>query len=234
MQWLAIVFMGLGIIACDNEDNEEMQPQNGSVSIRVNHVIDGSDFELNTAYDFNGQEIEFTDFRYYISNIEFKGQGGSALDSPNKTAWIVSPADNVLDLGKIEDRSLFAMDFLVGLDDVVNHQDPTMASEEDLMNNEMHWAWNPAAGYKFMRIEGLVDGEVFGYHVATDNRLSTINDLEIAFTNEDDKSNELVLQFDVKRLFEGITILEGQNHGENPITGEISNNMENNNVITVQ
>ncbi|MEM7162093.1 MAG: MbnP family protein [Bacteroidota bacterium] len=225
--------MSLGIVACENDD-EPMPSENGSITIRMNHLIDGGTFELNTPYDFSGQEVVFTDFRYYISNINFKGQTGTDLDNPEKTAWIVSPAEDEMALGKIDAKNIFAMDFLVGLDDIVNHQDPTMASEEELMNNEMHWGWNPSAGYKFMRIEGLVDGEVFGYHVATDNRLSTLTDIEIAFSNEDDRNNILEMQFDVKKLFEGITILEGQNHGENPITGEISNNMENNNVITVQ
>ena len=68
--------------------------------------------------------------------------------------------------------------FALGLESTVNHADPTLA-EYPLNVPDMHWSWNPAAGYKFLLIEGKVDGNNDGdfddaedvdvtYHCATD------------------------------------------------------------------
>ncbi len=224
------LFVLLAFASC----KEEFPPESGTVLFRISHSIDNGPFELNTNYDFNGQNVEFTDFRYYISNIQFKGEDGSDKDNPDKKAWLVTLTDSQLDLGQITDRSLFQTSFLVGLDAETNHEDPTMATEEGLMNNEMHWGWNPSAGYKFMRIEGKLDGVDFSYHVATDNLLSEISDFDIALINEDDATNTVDIIFDVRELFEGITLVDGQNHGENPITGEIVSNLQSNEIFKVQ
>ncbi len=59
--------------------------------------------------------------------------------------------------------------------------DPTLA-EAPLNDPSMHWAWNPAAGYKFLLMEGRVDDDgdgvvdasdpTFTYHCATDDLLT--------------------------------------------------------------
>jgi len=227
-------FLFVGLLVISSCKPEFVEPEIGKVDIRINHMIDNETFAFNTEYDFDGQTVEFTDFRYYISNITFQGEDGSEKDAPTKKAWLVGPEDNVLNLGEIEDRSLFQTDFLIGLDAETNHSDPTMASEEDLMNNEMHWAWNPTAGYKFIRIEGTIDGVVFGYHAATDNQLGEITDLEIAAFNEVDQTVTVDILFDVRALFEGMTLVSGQHHGENQITGGLVNNIESNAVFQAQ
>ena len=63
----------------------------------------------------------------------------------------------------------------------MNHADPLIAIYP-LNVPEMHWSWSPTAGYKFLVIEGIVDGNNDGdfddtedlgveYHCATDAML---------------------------------------------------------------
>ena len=119
------------------------------------------------------------------------------------------------DLGTMAAGHVHEVHFSLGLDSATNHANPTQAPYP-LNIPGMHWSWNPAAGYKFLNMEGHVDGngdgdfddaedQVFTYHCATDALLRT----DHAHSHADVGTAPVVLsvKMDVAVLMMGLDLL---------------------------
>jgi hypothetical protein len=200
------------------------------LSVMFHHEWDGSDFNLNQVYDINGADVRFSEIRYYLSN--FMGMDDGMNEEPFDMFLLLdaSQAMTTEMIGEIGLNHLHMLNFYIGLDDITNHQDPTIA-DPPLNDPLMHWNWNPDAGYKFIKVEGEQDAdgdgafEAFSIHVATDNLKREVN----AMVHEN-VNGDLMLHchVDLKEWFNGLDFsnLSGT-HGDGTTTNTVADGAQN-------
>ncbi|MCB0790680.1 MAG: hypothetical protein H6595_13335 [Flavobacteriales bacterium] len=178
-------FMALAITACKKDEPEETGPDcsvyhYGTVKINFDLLNGTAPYSLTDQLtDSAGHAVVFDQVRFYVSGIHLADDGGTEVAHFEDKVLLVDAANssNTYTLGDVNSQHIHMVTFDLGLDSVTNHADPTTA-EAPLNDATMHWGWNPAAGYKFLVLEGRVDDDgdgtvdandpTFVYHVATD------------------------------------------------------------------
>lgn len=181
----AVVFTG-----CKKDEDPPADHDHGGTAATATVELDfgfhygAADFDLaNTYTDGNGHAVQFTAIKFYMSDIHFVDDGGAAVAEFHDTYLLLDAATPEVThtLGQVTGVHIHEAHVSLGLDSATNHADPTLA-EAPLNDPSMHWAWNPAAGYKFLLLEGRVDDDgdgvvdasdpTFTYHCATDDLLT--------------------------------------------------------------
>jgi len=182
----------LGLAACKKEQEEDQHTHDhggsGSptaLNVRFNFTHGLNAFDINGTYaDGMGHAIRFSTLRFYASDFHLEDDGGATVaEFQDKVVLFDGATPNAsFDLGTINGGHIHEVHFNLGLESSVNHADPLTAAYP-LNIPGMHWSWNPAAGYKFLNMEGSVDGNgdgdfvdaedlTFTYHCATDALLT--------------------------------------------------------------
>lgn len=196
-----------------------------------------NDFDLaNTYNDGAGRAVQFTAIKFYISNIGLVDDGGAEVASFPDTYLLLDAATPEVSytLGQVTGAHIHEAYFNLGLDSATNHADPTLAAAP-LNDPNMHWAWNPAAGYKFLLVEGRVDDDgdgvvdmsdpTFTYHCATDDLLTgDVLDFHADITAGATLSKHVEVQVDV--LMTGIdAAANGMGMGADPVCATLMQNL---------
>lgn len=130
--------------------------ETGQVKIELEHqwVNSSTNFELNTAYTHptTGDQMTFTTFKYYISNLKLKKQDGTWWTHP-ESYFLVDmnqPESSVLTLTGIPAGSYTEVSYVMGVDSTRN----VSGSQTGALSttNGMFWSWN--SGYIMMKAEG--------------------------------------------------------------------------------
>ena len=240
---LLFVIMLLVLAACkddDDNDNDNGTPDDhnhdghGEVALSINHYVGNDAYSPDSSYsNIGGTTVKISRIEYYLSNFVAYGMTMDDTDELDKFL-LVSPEENYYELGDVELGHVQMMELIVGLDSITNHQDPTEA-EEPLNDANMHWGWNPDAGYKFLVVGGQYDSnnsgaidasdEYFSYHVATDAMRTMTSITGIHMDNDHDNVNTINLKVDIRDVFDGVDIAGNDTgHGaEDPNTLLITN-----------
>lgn len=184
--FIALALLALGITACKKEKDEHDHGGGGgtalaTISMKFNLVHGASAFDINTNYiDGAGHAMRFSTLKFYASDFRLVDDAGNTVaDYGGKALLIDGTTPNAAyELGSMSHGHVHDVHFKLGLNATLNHADPTVAPHP-LNIPGMHWSWNPAAGYKFLNMEGHVDGngdgdfddvedKTFTYHCATD------------------------------------------------------------------
>jgi hypothetical protein len=143
------------------------------ISMMFHHKWGSEPFSYNQEYNVNGVPVIFQDVRYYLSNFVSMDMSMNATSLEN-VLLVDAGIMSTQTMGVLPRNShIHMLNFILGLDATLNHQDPTIASAP-LNDPLMHWGWNPDQGYKFIKIDGEFDAdndgifEPFAIHVATD------------------------------------------------------------------
>ena len=118
---------------------------------------------------------------FIISDLSVVYDDGTeqALAETYKVADAHEGAMETLSFGQhtLEDKTVSGLKFHIGLNPTLNGIDPIseLSEGDELYRPDMHWGWNPAAGYKFIRVEGDYtfasdpdSTRSITYHIATD------------------------------------------------------------------
>ena len=187
-----------------------------------------------------GRKFDIADFRYYLSHIVLINSDGTERPMTDKVL-LVNPAQHDYELGVVPIGSYKGFKFMVGLDSLTNHADPTTFPATDplaIQSPANHWDWN--SGYIFMKVEGMVDTTFaangalsfpYFYHVGMDDFKRTIDFSTSAFTVEsnDDSANEITMQFDLLQMLSNVDMrTENVTHTMNnmPLATKIANNWQ--------
>ncbi|MCT4622387.1 MAG: T9SS type A sorting domain-containing protein [Schleiferiaceae bacterium] len=153
------------------------------VYFKIDHTLAGNPFSYNTATSNNlGNTFSVTRLEYYISQIILIHDGGQK--TPVANTWILVDATIPVNenLGNFNISNLEAVQFAVGVEQSVNHSDPSAYPTGHPLAPQfpsMHWGWS--AGYRFVAYEGkggaslnqtfqihaLGDGNYFPMTIAT-------------------------------------------------------------------
>jgi hypothetical protein len=184
-----LAMIALSLAACKKDEHQHADPTpaptptptTGTVKLGFSFVHGANAFNLNNTYqDAAGNNVRFDKVKFYASNFHISDDAGAEVGHFHDTYLLLDAAatSNVFTLGTINPAHVHEVEFTLGLDGETNHADPTLA-EAPLNIPDMHWSWNPTAGYKFLNMEGHVDTNgdgdfddatdgTFTYHCATD------------------------------------------------------------------
>ncbi|MBK7553366.1 MAG: hypothetical protein IPI55_01855 [Flavobacteriales bacterium] len=176
----------LGSTSCKKDEDEPDDHDHGgtaataTVEMEFGFHYGVNDFDMNATYsDGAAHAVQFSAIKFYISDIHLVDDGGGEVAEFHDTHLLLDGATPEVThtLGDVTGLHIHEAHFSLGLDSATNHADPTLAAAP-LNDPSMHWAWNPAAGYKFLLVEGRVDDDgdgvvdagdpTFSYHCATD------------------------------------------------------------------
>lgn len=126
------------------------------VYFKIDHFLGNSAFAYNaTASNNLGNTFKVSRLEYYIAEIRLIHDGGQ-ISKPDSTWLLVEGTKNVNEfIGNYNITSLEAIQFTVGVEAAVNHNDPTAYPPVHPLAPKMpsmHWGW--AAGYRFVALEG--------------------------------------------------------------------------------
>lgn len=215
---LAIAALGLAACKKDKDaDDDQPHDHNATIQARFDFVHGTNAFDINATYtDGAGHAIKFTTLKFYASDFVLKDDAGNTVASYPNTAVLADAANSAAQtIGTMGHGHIHEVHFSLGLNSAVNHADPTAAAYP-LNIPGMHWGWNPTAGYKFLNLEGHVDGNgdgdfadaedvPFTYHCATDPLL---REDHIHFHRDVDGGTVVIVaKLNVALLLSGIDLL---------------------------
>ncbi len=188
-----------------------MQAQK-NVFLNINHNLGTETFDFETVGENDlGDRYKVDRLEYYISQISLTHDGGQI--TAVEDYWILVNADNqsTFDLGSFDLTDVESISFHIGVEESVNHNDPTLwPSDHPLApkSPSMHWGW--AGGYRFIAMEGNAGTSFnsnFELHCLGDNNYFETT-VDLTGENSDDAIN-LYINADYNEGLKGLGIASG-------------------------
>ncbi len=208
-KYLLFSLFALFLFSCENE------PGNNILSIKFNVNAGTTPLQYNTNYLLDTTTIQFTSFRFYISQPVFTS--GADVIAFNDAYFLgEAGGNNIFEVGDIGKRTIDGVAFGFGVDSSRNTQNGSKAIQAFSYSvdhplsasNNMYWSWNP--GYIWMKLEGRQDlnddtdfndpGETFSIHTGVDEAYRFISRTYIFTMNDAPKT--IQVDMDVLRFFD--------------------------------
>jgi len=205
--------------------------QNKSVSLNINHLLNGTQFStIFPAIAPGGYYFRVTSLRYYLSKIRIKHDGGK-IDDVTGLYILVNPlVNNEYILGNFDVTNVEAIELGIGIDSATNHLDPTKYPAGDplaMQDPTMHWGW---AGYRFIAFDGQAGAS--NSSTQTSFELHALEDILYSSVTVPAKgtmvNGNLVIHLDAEysKLLTNIEANEGViSHGSTGAAATLMNNM---------
>ncbi|MCB0769571.1 MAG: hypothetical protein KDC00_04105 [Flavobacteriales bacterium] len=156
-------------VACKREDPlppKDMNTvvSNGTASLRFTFTNNGSPMVMDSVYsDGVGNLIRIDKLKFFISDIELIDADHVGMIGFEETYLLIdaSAQDNTFVLGTVPTGHVHQVHVMIGLAPSMNHTDPLYAPAP-LNSTDMHWRDDPPAQFKFLNLEGRVDGNADG------------------------------------------------------------------------
>lgn len=201
--------------SCDDDDATRLD---SDLSFQFDYSFADEEFNYNQVYDLNGTAVSFQTVQFYVGGIKLHPEEGDALDVEGKYL-LVKPSSGAQEVVTVDKKHYHMAEFFVGVSPEDNDQteddfDMRDAETDPLARqNDPPMNWNWAAGYLFVRIDGMVDLDGDGtpetameYHLGKDNFLRTVS--LIINTDVEQDQQTIAFDFNVAALFTGIDVSE--------------------------
>lgn len=173
------------ISSCKKEETEGP----GMVAIEFDNRAGSADLELNTTWykNANNDSMNFSLFKYYVSNFVFNKEDGSSYVVPKDECYfLIDEADETSQEVEFEDvpaGKYVSVTFTIGVDSLKSTapQSERTGVLDITTHADMYWVWN--SGYIFVKTEGTYSqaaGNDFMYHIGGFGGYSspTVNNLK--------------------------------------------------------
>lgn len=212
----ALLSATLLFTACDNDD-EDPQIEDGTASMMFEYKVGEESLDLSKVYEINGTAVQFSLANFYVGGITFKPEEGTDETpvSVDGKYLLVSPEAGAQEVATLKAGHWHEVEFFIGVGPEENSQteeDFTSRDADDplaLQDPPMHWNWN--SGYRFVRIDGMVDTDGdstpdanMEFHLGTDQMRT-----ELSYVIHKDivEGNNMVhFKFDLEKAFENIDL----------------------------
>jgi hypothetical protein len=153
-KYLPVMALAFCLAACQND--EQPDPALGTVSLQINHLLNNSPLQLNTARYTNavGEEYLVENFQFYLSNVKLKNSlTGQVFVEPESYHLVRKNEDThtfPLAIRNVPAGNYDLLEFSIGVDEERNFSLDQVGDLDP--SNNMAWDWN--TGYKFLLLEG--------------------------------------------------------------------------------
>lgn len=218
---MAVLVLSLAACKRDKEDEPEPTPTptTGTVKVSFTFMNGSAPYGISTiVQDGAGHNVRLSTLKFYASDFHLTDDAHVEVAEFHGTVVLAdaSAPSNEFTLGTMPPSHVHGAHISLGLESGLNHADPTQAAYP-LNVPDMHWSWNPAAGYKFLNMEGHVDGNNDGdfddpedaaitYHCATDALLREAQ-VHIHAHVEAGGTATLNARVDVAKIISGLDLL---------------------------
>lgn len=210
---LAFIGLGMTMVSCSDDDAADatvmITPQ-----LSVEMVVAEQAVTAGETFDINGTALQVNVAQFYIGNLNFIGEQNFAQED----YFIAAIDQNSFSLPEIEEGS-YDFQFGIGVTPEINsleEEDFTTRPTGDplgVQNPSMHWSWN--SGYKFLRIDGMVDTDADGvpdqaieYHLGSNNFFALLNAPQKLDLTEE--NNTITIRFDLEEFLKEVDLSNGQ------------------------
>lgn len=175
------------ISSCKKEETKVEGP--GMVAMEFDNRAGAADLELNTTWykNANNDSMNFSLFKYYVSNFVFTKEDGSNYVVPQDSCYfLIDEADETsqtVEFPNVPAGKYTAVTFTIGVDSLKSTapQSQRTGVLDITTHADMYWVWN--SGYIFVKTEGKFSqatGADFMYHIGGFGGYSTptINNLK--------------------------------------------------------
>jgi hypothetical protein len=184
------------------------------LSIEIRHLWNGEPLRVPSGPVVNsaGETLSVTRLAYLLSNPYLQTRATPDaqwrwIHQGNWQAHVEAASTGDIILKGLPAGVYSQLKFNIGLDEELNHSDPSQYGPDHPLNtirNKLHWTW--AQGYIFFAMEGHLlnslegrqDG--FSYHIGNDELLMNI---QVPLMMELREDTTLILDFHIDRLFTG-------------------------------
>lgn len=202
----------------DKDETTEVQPESTEQALKFHlHTQVGNQLAnyTSTYAQASGRKFVLSDFRYYISNIVLIKDDGSELPLTGKVI-LAKPSIQDYDLGMVPVGNYKGFKFLVGLDSLTNHKDPTTYAANNplaIQTPTMHWSWS--SGYLFLKVEGNCDTTMAAngtanypifFHIGMDGYKRNMNFSSSSFSVVSGQDKEIALVFDLLKVLQNVDL----------------------------
>ena len=214
-----LIALSIFFTACEEEpiddSNNPSSPENGTLKINIIGKHGSDDFVLySDAVNTSGLDYRVEQIKFYVSNI-------TTGNINTNDAFLVDLVNNHLSEGSTGESISISLtpgdysglSFLIGLDSLTNHGDPSLYEQEHPLSSftGMHWDWSQ--GYKFMILDGKTDSDndsipdlSYSYHIGNDDYLQTIS-FDTPINIHENQTTEINVYMDVQNFFHGIDMI---------------------------
>jgi hypothetical protein len=207
------------VVSCKDDTIDEpivTEEADGDIMIKIDHVYENEPLVFrSSSYTLpSGEDFVPVRLGYVMSNFYLINDQGNKTELSNHYGVIdARKGHDTLSLRGVEPGKYDAIGFEIGLNDDVNFGNPNVWKAEDAMNptnHTLYWGW--AGGYIFMALEGntTVDGknQSVVYHIAGEAYRNTVEVPLSQALEYDGSETPLNLQFDMKSLFQSVTMAD--------------------------
>ena len=226
--------------ACDDTEVEPIEEEMeftdtlivDTLAIEISGKMNDQPLAFGTQQYTNSenQYLRFTDFYFYLSEVELLKADGTATKVEEVILHNFKNPQTLTNI--IEKGDYTQIRYNLGLTTELNESDPsTFEANHPLSDAQfMHWGW--AAKYKYIKVEGKVDEEdisvlnnSFAYHTGDDGSDRSITqDLNVTI-GENGEKLALEFQVDLDKVFAGVDMIEDNtSHAITPIAIQIHDN----------
>lgn len=212
--YLLFALLGFGVIilSCDDDTDEGTVMLTPTLDLQMR--VGSETLTAGSTYDINGTALQVNVAQFYIGDISLTG----AETVASEDFFVIGTALNSISLPETQ-AGTYDLSFGVGVNAAINalpEEDFTTRPVGDplgMQEPSMHWSWN--AGYKFLRIDGMVDTDADGvpdqaveYHLGNDAFYAILNSPSQVNLSEADDT--ITLRFDLAALFGGADLSTGE------------------------
>lgn len=215
-------FTLLVALFCTSCNTTTTAPSCEPFELQITHTYNNAPFYLNDLYTSpQNNQMWFTTKKYYLSNVfAVKEDGTKHLLSEIALINADTNENNVI-AKNLETGKYKGLEFSLGVDSVLNVQDPTTWTPDHPLNvfNNMYWTWNTM--YVFAKLEGFEvsnnDTIPFLIHTGTNNLYRSNIAVDLPFTVNSGSNSTVILEVDVLSILQqsGYTFnltQDGQTH----------------------
>jgi hypothetical protein len=166
---LAVIALSLAA-SCKKKKEDEPTVSTDNVLLKIEHTWNGNSafaMETDLVHPVTGDSLNFTTFRYYLSNIRLKKTDGSWWTQPDSYFLLdlsISGTAPTIALNNVPHGEYTDIEYVLGVDSTHNVSGAQSGDLSPALG--MFWNWN--TGYIMLKAEGIspdaADGS-FAYHL---------------------------------------------------------------------
>jgi len=207
---LVLIAIPFILFSCNKDNSSETNLAPLKVSFELEAF--GAPIDTTVLYTNNsGEKYKITAFKFYVSLVEAANSSTNSRSAESESYHLVDLADPASQhfTVSLKNGIYDQFNFIVGVDSVRNVSGAQSGALDPAEG--MFWTWN--TGYIFAKLEGKSPSssapfQMFTYHIGGfktgENAIRTIS-LPAQF--QVGKTNELVINADIQRWFDGVNTL---------------------------